>query len=207
MAGYLPQWATLAEAEQWLAEETGEPWPLPRLIEAGLTPRTWIAPSSDLPESHMRAVFDGRHEGYLAEIIFASDLHRLAASRDGVMTMTRTPRGLIVKFTPPLAVEVADLRFARTEIQALAAAPSAQVGPTVKRAELIERNRAQWPTVRRDLDEVSRGSAWLAPARAGGGRWYEGTALALARANGRIVAPADPAPALPTWVHRANRRG
>lgn len=210
MAGYLPTWATLAEAERWLSEETGEPWPLPRLIEAGCRVYAWMDPpppgSTPMREAWIARVFEGRAEGYLAEFVFGSDTARMQADRSAVMSMTRTPSGELVKFDPPLPVDVDSLRFARGDVQALASAVPAQVGPLVKRGELKERNRAQWPTIDRDMAEVSRGSVWLAPAKAGRGRWYEGTALALARSNGRIVTPADPAP-LQSWAHRAKRGG
>lgn len=209
MAGFLPRWATLAEAEQWLAEETGEPWPLPRLIEAGCRVHAWIdppAPDHAARQTFLKHVFEGRAEGYMAEFTFSADTNRIGADRTAVMSVTRTPSGKLVWFDPPIPVDLASLRFSRDDLKDLATAVPGQVGPQVKRAELIDRNLAQWPTIKRDLDEVSRGSAWLAPAKAEGGRWYEGTALALARANGRIVTPADPA-TLQSWVHRAKRGG
>lgn len=195
MAGYLPTWATLTEAEQWLTEETGEPWPLPRLIEAGCRVYAWMDPpppgSTPMREAWIAQVFEGRAEGYLAEFVFGSDTARMLIDRSALMSITRTPSGKLLKFDPPLPVGLDSLRFARNELQALVSSAPSQAGPRVKRADLIERNKSRWPTIERDLRELSRESRWLAPARAGRGFWFEGTALSLARAHGRIAAPAE----------------
>lgn len=209
MAGYLPTWATLAEAERWLAEETGQPWPLPRLIEAGCRVHAWIDPpppgSTPMRDTWLASVFEGRAEGYLAEFVFASDTARMRIDRSAVMSMTCTPSGELRHFDPPIPVDLASLRFARDELRALVSAAPEQEGPRVKRSELIERNKRQWPRIERDLREVSRGSAWLAPAKAGGGYWFEGTALSLARTNGRISALPDGGSGLQSWASKPSK--
>jgi hypothetical protein len=202
MAGYLPTWATLAEAERWLTEKLGEAWTLPRLIEAGCRVYAWMDPpppgSTPMRDTWLAHVFEGRDEGYLAEFVFGGDTVRMLTDRSAVMSMTRTPSGKVVKFDPPIPVDLASLRFARDELKALVESPPLQVGPVVKWTKLVERNKRQWPTVESDLREASRRRKWLAPARAGRGYWYEGTALALARQHGLIVAQADAAPG-PAW--------
>jgi hypothetical protein len=209
MTAYLPTWATLAEAERWLTEETGEPWPLPRLIEAGCRVHAWMDPpppgSTPLRDTWIARLFEGRAEGYLAEFVFGSDTARMLIDRSAVMSMTRTPSGVLVKFDPPIPVDIGSLRFARDELQGLASASHSQLGQRVKKSELIERHRNQWPKVREDIEQVSGRCKWLAPAKADQhGYWYEGTALALARQHGRIKLPADTAPPL-SWSQASKR--
>jgi hypothetical protein len=126
---YLPQEATLDEACDWLREQTGERWVLPRLLECGLMPRFWLDYTPGWP-----AMFGSRLEGYLAPVIFAGDTQRLAADRQGVqVNFTRTHDGKITKIGPPaLTVPVGDLRFLRSDIEQLArdiCRPTPQAAP------------------------------------------------------------------------------
>lgn len=121
MNDYLPEWATFDEAAAWLQERTGEAWPLPRLVEKGLTPHVWVTPDREAAsnETLMRRLFCGRHEGFLAEMIFGSDARRLAVERGAVLSLTRTPSGEIVRFTPPVEVELSELRFEASAVRGL----------------------------------------------------------------------------------------
>lgn len=193
---YLPEWATLSEATRWLEALTGEAWPLPRLLAHGVLPSLWLTPDAADPVAPvvLERVFEGRHEGFLAPICFAGDTHRLAVDRTMFLTMTRTPSGELVRFTPGIPADLDELRWPAASLRKLAApngaAPTPK-GPTIKRAELIERNERQWPTIGADLREASRRHPGLAAAMAGGGRWREAVALAWARGNDRIRDPGD----------------
>lgn len=188
MSGYLPAWATLEEAERWLSEATGEAWPLPRLIAAGLWPRVWLhPPDPDHPAAAAVApVFEGEAVGYLAEFVFGGDAERLAIDRTAVLSLTFTPSGELVRFDPPIGLDLADLRFSGDDLRELAKAPGTPKGAILTRRELIARHAWQWPTIDADLREASRRHPGLAAAMAGGGRWHEAAALAWARENDRI---------------------
>lgn len=128
---YLPTWATLAEASQWLEARTGQPWPLPRLIEVGLRPHVWLTPDpTDAPnEAVMTKLFDGRHEGFVAPLCFAGDTHRLAIDRRGTLSMTFGPSGDLFRFTPGIPFEVDDLRFKAEEVRRAAGGEPTKAGP------------------------------------------------------------------------------
>lgn len=118
--GYLPAWATLQEATDWLQAATDEPWPLPRLLEAGLLPHIWLTPDRVSPAA-LSAVFGGRHEGFLAPLMFGGDTHRLSVERSGAMSCTRSPTGETVFLTPPAPFAADELRFSATELRETAA--------------------------------------------------------------------------------------
>lgn len=104
---YLPKIATLEQALTWIECQTKQPWSLTRLLEeACIKPWVWIDYSPEYPE-----LFQNRFEGFLAPLLFAGDIHRLAAGAgDAVMTMTKIPDGRfvqIVGFKFPLS----ELRF------------------------------------------------------------------------------------------------
>lgn len=207
---YLPEWATLSEASQWLEALTGEAWPLPRLLENAVWPSVWLTPDPVDPVAPavLERVFEGRHEGFLAPVCFAGDTHRLEVDRTMLLTMTRNPSGELVRFTPGLPVALDELRWPAASLRELAApgrAAPAPKGPALKRAELIERHERQWPTIRADLREASRRHAGLAAAMAGGGRWLEAVALAWARENDRIRDPGDGAKLQAAMTGRQHR--
>ena len=57
-------------------------------------------------------LFQGRREGFRAEVIFGSDRERLKFVRDGgTLHISRRPDGALVKFTPPIKFPVDELRF------------------------------------------------------------------------------------------------
>lgn len=160
-ADYLPKWATLAEASEWLQARTGQPWPLPRLIEAGVMPHVWLTPDpKDSPnEAVMARLFDGRHEGFIAPLVFAGDTQRLAFARQGAMTMTRGPSGDLFRFTPGIPFDVAELRFAAEHVRRAAGDSAAPDEPF---AEPIEHRQDRRLRRLRELgaDRVWRRGEW-----------------------------------------------
>jgi hypothetical protein len=116
MKNYLPKHATALEACEWLATETGEPWPLLRLLESGLTPSIWLEYSPEAPKE----LFGDRYEGIFAPLLFANDLGRMTHTRTGLMTMTRLPNGLHARISPGIPFDLSELRFRREDITMLA---------------------------------------------------------------------------------------
>ena len=125
---YLPEWATLAEASLWLEKQTGERWPLPRIL-SDVQPRlaVWLDHS---PEAPLEA-FNGRHEGFLAELVFQGDVQRLALARDGLLTMTRRPDGSLLQVTPGARFDLNELRICAEDLrcQAGTIAPAQSAAP------------------------------------------------------------------------------
>jgi hypothetical protein len=116
---YLPKSPTADEATEWLQTQTGEPWPLPRLIECGLRPYVWLTPELVSPEDFER-LFESRLGGFLAEICFADDANRIAVDRTGFISWTRSPRGELFPFKRPVTFDINELRFSGSEIRDLA---------------------------------------------------------------------------------------
>lgn len=109
---YLPTWATAQEASEWLESETGQKWPLVRLLESVHKLSVWIDCRDDEPEHVIEGLFQGRLEGFRAEVIFGSDIERLKFVRDGgTLHISRRPDGTLVRFTPPIKFPIDDLRF------------------------------------------------------------------------------------------------
>ena len=159
---YLPEWATAQEAAEWLQAETGERWPLPRLIESGLMPHVWLTPDN-ANSAVLSAVFDGRYEGFLAPLVFAGDTGRLCVDRTGAVSMTRSPTGELVRFTPPVPFTTDDLRFNAKDVRQLPAPASAPpawgddcpISPDeylTLRAWAVEVLGDRWPATRPDPD-------------------------------------------------------
>lgn len=202
MGRYLPKWATLAEAERWLHEETGEDWPLPRLIEAGLRPHAWAAVRPGEHPEVVRRVYGGRPEGFLSEFIFWGDLQRMAIDRRSiVISMTRTPGGEIVKIDPPAPVDVTDLRFDADRIREVAKTAKAHSADVVKRRELVRRLQARWPTIEADVSEASR-NGLAAAARVDRKGWLVKAAEDWAQKNGRIREAAQSGSIFPSRIVR-----
>lgn len=131
MTNYLPKHATVPEACEWLAHETGEPWTLARLLEHSLTPRLWLDYEPSFPE-----IFGDRLEGFITPMLFHGDVVRLAAGGDGVLlTMIRTPDKGIIRVMPGYRAEIDDLRFLRDDITRLAGKLSAPHGTPGTQAE------------------------------------------------------------------------
>lgn len=125
-APYLPKVATLEQAQAWLEHETGEQWPLARLIEqTAIMPWVWLDYSAEAPPE----VFAGRLEGYLAPMLFAGDTKRLAAGADdAVITMTEAADGRLLQMAG-MRCPLSDLRFMADDLREnarLASNPSAK---------------------------------------------------------------------------------
>lgn len=112
-APYLPNVATLEQAQAWLAHETGQQWPLARLIEEMVLPYVWIDYTSDTPPE----IFAGRLEGYLAPMLFAGDTQRLAAGADDVViTMTEAADGRLMRLAG-MRCPLSELRFKADDLR------------------------------------------------------------------------------------------
>jgi hypothetical protein len=113
----LPFRATTAQACDWLAQQTGTPWTLARLIENGLTPYVWLDYDANYP-----ALFGDANGGYPAPIFFEGDTRRLAAgSEDVLITITKDVYRIVVRLEPPgFRRELHELRFLKKELERLA---------------------------------------------------------------------------------------
>jgi len=119
---YLPAWATAQEAAEWLQAETGEPWPLPRLIESGAVLGAWLDCPADVSPECLEQVFQGRRAGFMARVVYGSDRERLACVRDGgTLTYTARPDNTPIRLTPPARFDADDVRFSAASLRHLAA--------------------------------------------------------------------------------------
>ena len=102
----------------------------------------------------IRELLGDRTEGFNAPFVFSGDTNRMAVDRTAKLTMTRLPDGRLVRFTPGRDVAIADLRFAREDIERLSAqsTPAHQRDPAtdnwkarvqIQAAELCKRQRTQ----------------------------------------------------------------
>ena len=114
----LPFRATTAEACAWLAQETGAPWTLARMLENALIPVVWLDYDAAYP-----ALFGDANGGYAAPVYFEDDVARLAAgSADVLITMTKDAYKLPVRLPPPGFTRPLDqLRFQRRDLERLVA--------------------------------------------------------------------------------------
>jgi hypothetical protein len=118
---YLPAWATLAEACEWLQAETGEPWPVARLLSEPVDLAVWLDPPRDVWPEALELFFAGRHEGFMAPLIFGGDTSRLAFEREGgTLTVTRNPKGDLVRMLPPVKFAAEELRASAESLRAIA---------------------------------------------------------------------------------------
>ncbi|MEO8407408.1 MAG: hypothetical protein ABI476_03155 [Oxalobacteraceae bacterium] len=113
----LPFRATTAQACHWLAQQTGTPWTLARMIENGLTPYVWLDYDADYP-----ALFGDANGGYPAPIFFEGDTQRLAAgSEDVLITITKDVYKIVTQLPPPgFRRALHELRFLKKDLQRLA---------------------------------------------------------------------------------------
>ena len=113
----LPFRATTAEACHWLAQQTGTPWTLARLIENGLTPYVWLDHDAD-----HAALFGDANGGYAAPIFFEGDTRRLAEGSDDVLiTITKDAYKIVTQLKPPgFRRALHELRFLKKELERLA---------------------------------------------------------------------------------------
>lgn len=187
--GYIPALAPVEDACKWLTEQTGEPWPLARILEHGVMPWFWVDDATG-DSAIASEVFGGRQEGYLAPVNFAGDLQRLAADgAEARVTITKTADGRIMRVTPALRVPLDSLRFKREDLQRVAAkfsaVPAAPTQADDARAgaestgddwhkhareegeKIVERDRARdhFPNTRDVAEEIAR--TWRAQGRVG----------------------------------------
>jgi hypothetical protein len=120
---YLPTWATAKEAADWLKAETGQEWPLSRLIETGADMGVWIDCPDDVTPQQLEHVFLGRRAGFMAVMNYTTDRERLAAGHDiGTLTMFERPDGQPVRITPAYRFAAHQVRFGSDGLRAIAAA-------------------------------------------------------------------------------------
>jgi hypothetical protein len=114
----LPFRATTEEACHWLAQQTGTPWTLARMIESGLTPYVWLDYDAGYPE-----LFGDANGGSPAPIFFEGDTRRLAAgSEDVLITITKDAYKIVTRLNPPgFRRALHELRFLKKELERLAA--------------------------------------------------------------------------------------
>jgi hypothetical protein len=113
----LPFRATTEQACDWLAQQTGTPWTLARLIGNGLTPYVWLDYDAAFPE-----LFGDANGGYAAPIFFEGDTGRLAAgSEDVLITITKDAYKIVTRLPPPgFRRALHELRFLKKELERLA---------------------------------------------------------------------------------------
>jgi hypothetical protein len=117
---YLPNWATEQEASEWLKAQTGEAWGLARLIDSGARAAVFLDCPDDASPALVEHVFQGRREGFMAQIPFNGDSNRMAIVRDsGTLTMTHRPDGELVKIEPPVRFAVQELRFSANSVRGI----------------------------------------------------------------------------------------
>jgi hypothetical protein len=113
----LPFRATTAQACDWLAQQSGTPWTLARLIENGLTPYVWLDYDANYPE-----LFGDANGGYAAPIFFEGDTQRLAAGSEDVrITITKDAYKIVTRLKPPgFRRALHELRFQKRDLERLA---------------------------------------------------------------------------------------
>ena len=113
----LPFRATTAQACHWLAQQTGTPWALARMMENGLTPYVWLDHDAD-----HSALFGDANGGYAAPIFFEGDTRRLAAgSEDVLITITKDAYKIVTRLPPPgIRRALHELRFLKKDLERLA---------------------------------------------------------------------------------------
>ena len=152
----LPFRATTAEACAWLAQQTGSPWNLARLLEHALTPYVWLDHDPAHPE-----LFGDANGGYAAPIFFEGDITRLAAgSEDVLITLTKDAYKMPVRLPEPgFRRSLDQLRFQKKDLERLAGklkhaaqpAPAAESQAGIGKAEVLA---AFGSIVRMDLERA-----------------------------------------------------
>lgn len=112
----LPYRATLEQACDWLAFQTGEAWDLPRLLGHALTPYVWLDFDPAWPD-----LFGDANGGYAAPIFFEGDIARLAGGADDVlMTMTKDAHKIVARLPEPgFRRALHELRFLKKDLEKL----------------------------------------------------------------------------------------
>jgi hypothetical protein len=135
----LPFRATTEQACDWLAQQTGTPWALARLIESGVTPYVWLDYDPDCPE-----LFGDANGGYAAPIFFEGDTRRLAAgSEDVLITMTKDAYKIVAQLKPPgFRRALHELRFLKKDLERLASKLKREAAPQPARIEAARESQA-----------------------------------------------------------------
>ena len=112
----LPYRATALEACAWLAEQTGTPWNLARLIEQGGLPYVWLDYSVEWAE-----LFHDGVTRYAAPIVFIDDKQHLVsdagASADVWLRLTRDSGNIAIELKAPgLRVPLDGLHFQERDL-------------------------------------------------------------------------------------------
>ena len=112
-SGTVPNNATTEETCSWLSAQTGKPWNLARLLEAGITPHVWL----DYSDEYAGLFAEGITR-YPAPIFFIEDTQRLiAGSADVLIRMTRDSDRISFKLKPPgITMPLEALRFFQRDI-------------------------------------------------------------------------------------------
>ena len=135
----LPFRATTAQACNWLAQQTGAPWDLARMIESGLTPYVWLDYDADYP-----ALFGDANGGSPAPIFFQGDTARLAAgSEDVLITITKDAYKIVTQLKPPgFRRALHELRFLKKELERLAGKLKREAEPEPVKIEVAKESQA-----------------------------------------------------------------
>jgi hypothetical protein len=112
----LPFRTTTDQACHWLAQQTGAPWTLARMLEQGVTPYVWLDHDADHP-----ALFGDANGGYAAPIFFEGDIARLiAGSNDVLITITKDVWKIVTRLKEPgLRRQLHELRFLKKDLERL----------------------------------------------------------------------------------------
>ena len=129
----LPFRATTAQACHWLAQQTGTPWVLARMIQNGLTPYVWLDYDPNYP-----ALFGDANGGYPAPIFFEGDTQRLAAgSEDVLITITKDADKIVTQLAlPGFRRALHELRFLKRDLERLASKLKREAEPEPVNIEL-----------------------------------------------------------------------
>jgi hypothetical protein len=135
----LPFRATTEQACDWLAQQTGTPWALARLIEHGITPYVWLDYDAGYPD-----LFGDANGGYPAPIFFEGDTQRLAAgSEDVLITITKDAYKIVAQLKPPgFRRPLHELRFLRKDLERLASKLKREAGPELVEMEVAKESLA-----------------------------------------------------------------
>jgi hypothetical protein len=131
--------ATTEQACAWLAQQTGTPWTLARLIENGLTPYVWLDYDAAYPE-----LFGDANGGYAAPIFFEGDTARLAAgSGDVLITITKDAYKIVTRLPPPgFTRDLHELRFLKKELERLAGRLKHEAEPAPAKIAVAKESQA-----------------------------------------------------------------
>jgi hypothetical protein len=132
----LPFRATTDQACHWLAQQTGAPWTLARMLEHGVTPHVWLDYDADHP-----ALFGDANGGYAAPIFFEGDIARLAAGSDDVLiTITKDVWKIVTRLPAPgLRRQLHELRFLKKDLERFVAKlrREAEIEAAIKAAPVV----------------------------------------------------------------------